>query len=111
LGAMLDAAAGRKLPGRQAVANVGCGGVQPAVLAAVERGGLEAAAQKHTATSGADSFAHLWFERLRETRDCRHAHVAGSGTLQGDPIVLFPPSRAIGTPVNSHSFHRAPAGR
>jgi hypothetical protein len=37
LGAMLDASAGQKMPGRQAVGNVGCGGVQPAVLAAVER--------------------------------------------------------------------------
>ena len=30
LGAMLDAAAGQKMPGRQAVGNVGCGGSQPA---------------------------------------------------------------------------------
>jgi hypothetical protein len=35
LGAMLEAAADQKMPGRQAVGYVGCGGVQPAVLAAV----------------------------------------------------------------------------
>ena len=40
LGAMLDAAAGQKMPGRQAVGYVGCGGSQPAVLAAVERRGM-----------------------------------------------------------------------
>jgi hypothetical protein len=37
LGSMLAAAAGQKVPSREAVAYVGCGGVQPAVLAAVER--------------------------------------------------------------------------
>jgi hypothetical protein len=43
LGAMLNAAAGEKISGRQAVGYVGCGGVQPAVLAAVERRGVRAA--------------------------------------------------------------------
>jgi hypothetical protein len=38
LGEMLAAAAGRKDPAVAAVGNVGCGGPQPAVLAAVERG-------------------------------------------------------------------------
>ena len=40
LGAMFAAAAGQKVPGRQAVAKAGCGGGQPAVLAAVERSGV-----------------------------------------------------------------------
>ena len=42
LGAMLDAAAGQKMPGRQAVGYVGCGGLQSAVSAPVLGGGVNA---------------------------------------------------------------------